>query len=110
MRGAPSPPASAPGLGLQLPGGGPFWDKAAVGPLAPSPSYPLLPCPLSFSPWPVLMWAPESISADPLPFLLLLPAPSRLLSSSSFHRWSIPLILAPSCNPPHPTPGRLQLL
>lgn len=87
-----------------------FWDKAAMDPLTPSPSYPLLPCPLSFSPWPVLMWAPESISTDPLPFLLLLPAPSLLLSSSSFHRWSIPLILAPSCNPPHPTSGRLQLL
>lgn len=44
-------------------------------PSPPPPVPPYFPV-LSFSPWPVLMWAPESISADPLPFLLLLPAPS----------------------------------
>lgn len=30
----------------RLPGGAYLWDKLAVGPLAPQPSYPLLPCSL----------------------------------------------------------------
>lgn len=80
-----------------------------MGPLAPSPSCPLLPCPLLqsvASP----MWAPESINADPLPFLLLLQLPPFYSPPAPFIGWSIPLILAPSPNPPHPTPGLLQLL
>lgn len=35
-----------PDLGCNCQGVASFWDKAAVGPLAPSPSSPLLPCPL----------------------------------------------------------------
>ncbi|XP_037055967.1 translation initiation factor IF-2-like [Peromyscus leucopus] len=69
---------------LRLPGGGLSLGQASSGSPRPQPRLP--PTSLSsLGPWPVLMWAPESISADPLPFLLLLPAPSLLLSSSPFH-------------------------
>nr|XP_042122437.1 uncharacterized protein LOC107400061 [Peromyscus maniculatus bairdii] len=69
---------------LRLPGGGLSLGQASSGSPRPQPRLP--PTSLSsLGPWPVLMWAPESISADPLPFLLLLPAPSLLLASSPFH-------------------------
>ena len=61
------PELGIPDLGCSGQGVVCLWDKAAVGPFTPSPSSPLLPCPLSFSPWPVLMWAPESISQTPSP-------------------------------------------
>lgn len=97
--GVLSLPARAPGFGLQMPWGGLFLGRQQWVPSPPPPVPPYFPV-LSFSPWSVLMWAPESISADPLPFLLLLPTPPFCSPSGPFMGWSIPLILAPSPNPP----------
>lgn len=53
-------------LGCNCQGVACLWGNAAVGPLTPSPGSLYFLSSPSVT-WPVLMWAQESISADPLP-------------------------------------------
>lgn len=79
-----SPPElRLPDLGCGCQGVACLWDKWVPSPPTPVPPYfPVL----SFSPWPVLMWAPESISADPPPLPPPLSSPLPPALSSPFHR------------------------